>query len=141
MEKPQLISGNVHEDPRGKLFFNNEVDLSPIKRLYFIEHPDTITVRAWQAHKIEEKWFQAVQGKFEISLIKVNWENPSDSLPAFKYVLDALKSEILHVPGGYASGFRALENNSKIMVCSDFTLDESKEDDFRFPLEQWELDN
>ena len=141
MDKPELISGNVHEDTRGKLFFNNMADLSPVKRLYFIEHPDTQVVRAWQAHKVEQKWFQAVQGKFEVSLINVNWENPSNSLPPIKYVLDAGKSEVLHVPGCYASGFRALDNNSKIMVCSDFTLDQSKEDDFRFPADQWKLDN
>lgn len=141
MDTPDLISGNVHEDARGKVYFNNLADMSPIRRLYFIENADTDVVRAWQAHKVEQKWFQVIQGKMEISLINVNWENPSDSPPAFKYVLDASKSEILHVPGGYASGFRALEKNSKIMVCSDFSLEESKEDDFRFPLDQWELDN
>jgi dTDP-4-dehydrorhamnose 3,5-epimerase len=141
MDKPELIRGNVHEDSRGKLFFNNLADMSAVKRLYFIEHPNIQVIRAWQAHKIEQKWFQVILGKFEISLINVNWENPEDSLPAIRYVLDATQSEILHVPGGYASGFRALENNSKIMVCSDFTLEESKGDDFRFPIEQWDLDN
>ena len=136
---PRLIKGNIHDDERGRLFFNNQADLSQVKRLYFIEHADMVIIRAWQAHKKENKWFQVVNGKFELTLIKVNWINPEKSESGGKYILEANNNEILHVPGGFASGFRALENSSKMMVCSDFTLEESKNDDFRFPADQWDI--
>ena len=54
---PKIIDSGQHVDERGKLIFFNELSLQGVKRLYIIEHPDPHTVRAWQAHKREQKWF------------------------------------------------------------------------------------
>lgn len=73
--KPTLILGNCHQDHRGHLFYNNNFDATNIKRIYVIENHSVDFVRAWHGHKIEQRWFSAIQGSFKIQLIAIdNWE-------------------------------------------------------------------
>lgn len=134
----QLIDGGNHTDDRGTIAFANDFDLTPAVRLYRITHPDTSVVRAWQGHKKESKWFHCLEGTFLIKLIKIDdWGNPSLDLNIETFELKGSQSQVLHVPPGYASGFKALEKNSSIMVFSDFTVEESTNDDFRFEKNYW----
>jgi len=135
---PTLFSGKQHLDVRGKISFINHCDLSKAKRVYVIEPADTEVVRAWQGHQQEEKWFYVVEGSFKIVLVKPDdWQHPSLNLPVEEYKLSADKIQVLHVPGGYANGFKELEPKSKIMVFSSFTVEESLKDDFRFDKGLW----
>ncbi|MDQ7960979.1 dTDP-4-dehydrorhamnose 3,5-epimerase family protein [Flavobacterium lindanitolerans] len=136
--QPQIIQGNIHEDERGKLFYVNEFDLSEVKRYYIIEHPDILVIRAWQAHKREQKWFQVISGSFVVAVVQPDdWENPSEKLEVREFVLNADENQILHIPGNFANGFKALEKNSKMIVFSDFSLEESSKDNFRFDSKLW----
>ena len=54
---PKIIKGENHNDSRGILFYNNDFDASAIKRLYVIDNQKTNFIRAWQGHKIEQRWF------------------------------------------------------------------------------------
>lgn len=136
--QPQIIQGNIHEDERGKLFYANEFDLSDVKRYYIIEHPDTKVIRAWQAHQKEQKWFQVISGSFLVAVVQPdNWENPSGELEVRKFVLNAEENQILHIPGNFANGFKALEKNSRMIVFSDFSLEQSSKDNFRFDSKLW----
>ncbi|WGK93584.1 MULTISPECIES: WxcM-like domain-containing protein [Flavobacterium] len=131
--KPTLISGNCHQDQRGQLFYNNDFDASSIKRMYVIENHSVDFVRAWQGHKIEQRWFSAVQGRFKIQLIAVdNWDIPSENLPRIEYHLHSEKLDILHIPAGYISSIQALEEKSKLVVMSDYHLGEI-DDESRYP--------
>lgn len=137
-DQPQIIQGNIHEDERGKLFYANEFDLSDVKRYYIIEHPDTKIIRAWQAHQKEQKWFQVISGSFLVAVVQPdNWEKPSQKLEVRKFVLNANENQILHIPGNFANGFKALEKNSRMIVFSDFSLEESSKDNFRFDSKLW----
>jgi dTDP-4-dehydrorhamnose 3,5-epimerase-like enzyme len=132
------ICGAQHEDARGKLIFFNDFDMSGVRRFYMIEHPDTEIIRAWQGHQKEEKWFYVVEGSFKIVLLQPdNWENPSVGLKTEQFVLESAEQKILYVPGGYANGFKALKQKSRIIVFSSFTVAESSKDNFRFDKEQW----
>lgn len=136
--QPQIIQGNIHEDERGKLFYANEFDLSDIRRYYIIEHPDVKVVRAWQAHQKEQKWFQVISGSFLVAVVQPDdWEKPSEELEVKKIVLTANENQILHIPGNFANGFKALEKNSRMIVFSDFSLEESSKDNFRFDSKLW----
>ena len=133
--KPTLISGNCHQDQRGQLFYNNDFDASSIKRMYVIENHSVDFIRAWQGHKIEQRWFSAVQGRFKIQLIAVdNWDMPRENLPRIEYHLHSEKLDILHIPAGYISSIQALEENSKLVVMADYQLRELN-DEFRFPID------
>jgi len=58
-------------------------------------------------------------------------------LPLLHFELNAAKPGVLHIPGGYASGFRALVPNSRMIVYSDMNLEDSKLDDLRFDKSFW----
>jgi hypothetical protein len=135
---PTIIKGNSHTDSRGTLFFNNDFDVSAIKRFYIIENQNTDFIRAWQGHKIEQRWFSAVQGSFSIKLICIdNWEKPSKMCNPFCFVLQEKKMDILHIPKGYESSVQSLEKGSKLLVMSDYLMGEIQ-DELRFDSEYFE---
>ena len=122
----KLIDGGIYTDQRGSIRFVNDFDLSPIKRFYITSNADTNVIRAWQGHKIESKWFYCVSGVFDVRLIKIDyWEKPSLDLSVEKYILSSDEPKVLFISKGYLNGFRALEKNSKLIVFSDCTLNES----------------
>ncbi|PZR09013.1 MAG: sugar epimerase [Flavobacterium psychrophilum] len=129
---PQIISGNIHSDDRGSLYYNNDFNASAIKRIYFIENRNTDFVRAWQGHKIEQRWFSAANGSFEIKLIAVdNWETPSLNLEQHVFTISSQKLDVLHIPAGYISSIRALTDDAKLLVMADYALGEIK-DEYRY---------
>jgi len=136
-----LIEGANFSDERGGLNFFNAFDMSEIVRMYEIAPIDTKSIRGWQAHKNEKKWFYCHAGAFIVNLIEVdNFESPSKTLSPSQFILSAEKPRILEISGGYATGFIAKENHSKLLVFSNFSLEKSKNDDFRFPVETWEAE-
>ena len=80
-----IINGNKFIDHRGELHPFNEFDLSKIKRMHTIFHPDTNTIRAWQRHKIEKRCFYCVKGSLDVRTIELDCvENPSINLDVKK---------------------------------------------------------
>ena len=138
--KPTLILGGSHQDERGVLKYNNDFELSSVKRMYFIENRDASFVRAWQGHKIEQRWFMAVVGGFEIKLIKVdNWENPSKELQKITFEISHESADVLHVPQGYVSSIQATCESSKLLVMADHKMNEIQ-DEFRFSSDYFKID-
>lgn len=129
---PELIKGKIHSDNRGKLSYNNEFDASRVKRIYFIENAEDY-YREWQGHKVEQRWFAAVSGKFLVKLVKVdNWETPDEDLSVVSYELKSEELDILHVPAGFVSSIQALAVDSKLLVMADHFLGEI-DDEYRYP--------
>lgn len=128
---PELIKGKIHSDKRGKLSYNNEFDASCAKRIYFIENAEGF-IREWQGHKIEQRWFAAVSGKFLVKLVKVdNWETPDEDLSVVSYELNSEELDILHVPAGFVSSIQALAVDSKLLVMANHLLGET-DDEYRY---------
>jgi dTDP-4-dehydrorhamnose 3,5-epimerase-like enzyme len=124
----RIINGNSFIDERGVVRYINNFDLSSIVRMYCIE-PSLGVIRAWHGHKVEKKWFYAAKGRFLVKLVDMNSYNKMD------FELTSVESNILEIGGGYYNGFQALEEGSVLLVFSNFSLDESKNDDFRETLE------
>ena len=140
--KLMLIKGNLHTDHRGTVRFVNDFTFDGIKRFYTITHPDTNIIRAWQGHQHETKYFYVTKGSFLINWIKIdNWQQPSRDLKKNSHILSDTESEILIIPPGHATGFKALAPDSTVMVFSDMSLEESKNDDYRFPEDYWRLEH
>lgn len=130
--KPELIEGGMYADERGVLLYNNSFNAAGVKRIYIIENKDTTFVRAWQGHKIEQRWFSAIEGSFEIKLIEIdNWEVPSANLKPFVFLLEAGKLNVLHIPPGYVSSIQAKSANAKLLVMADYMLGEIT-DEYRY---------
>lgn len=129
---PSIIKGKSHTDERGTIIFNNNYDASEIKRLYFIENKNIDFIRGWQGHKVEQRWFTAVQGSFKITTIAVDdWENPNKTLEKEEFILQDNSFDVLHVPKGHITSIQALEENAKLMAMSDYHLGTIK-DEYRF---------
>jgi dTDP-4-dehydrorhamnose 3,5-epimerase-like enzyme len=134
MEIPYMIKGGEHIDERGKLCFNNDFDLSEVKRVYTIEHWSIETIRGWQGHKIERRWFSALVGSFNIQLRAIDdWNKPSPDCKLFSFTLLSDKLDVLYVPNGYVSRIKALELNSKLIVFADYLVGEVR-DEYRFEI-------
>jgi dTDP-4-dehydrorhamnose 3,5-epimerase len=56
-------------------------------------------------------------------------------LPVEKRVLKAEELQVVHVPVGYGTAFRALENDSELLVFADHGIDHAPQDDYTWPLE------
>lgn len=140
MTEPILFQGNNHSDERGILKYINDLDMSPIKRFYTIQNKSVDFIRAWQAHKVESKWFYVINGAFKIGVVKINdFGNPLAASNPTYYELSADSHQLLYIPGGFANGFKSLSNESVLMVFSDMYLQESINDDYRFDASTWKL--
>ena len=135
---PFIIKGEKYIDDRGELNFFNDFDMSLIKRVYFTTHYKKNIVRAWQGHKIESRWFCCVNGSFIVKLIEIdNWDSPSNDLKVFEYKLTTNKQEILYIPNSYLNGFKALSEDSKLMIMSNYGFNEIQNDQVRFNQNKW----
>ena len=141
MKLPSLIKGSSFTDSRGTLYYNNSFDTSSIKRIYVIQNSNESVMRGWQGHKTEQRWFSAIQGEFDIHLIKIdNWTRPSKNLQSTKFYLNASNMDVLHVPSGYVSCIKSKESNSKLLSMSNYGIEEIN-DEYRFSIDYFELTN
>lgn len=137
--QPTLIKGNLHQDERGTVRFNNDFVTLGIKRMYTLENVNTAFVRAWQGHKIEQRWFLPIIGSFKIKLIEINnWSKPSNDLPILEFILKTESLDVLHIPQGYISSIQAIEEDSKLLVLSDYELGEIQ-DEYRFSTDYFKI--
>lgn len=136
--KAQLIRGGHFDDNRGRVSFVNDFGFQGIRRFYCIQHGDTQTVRAWQGHQMEHKYFYVASGSFLIAWVAIDdWNNPSPYLKAESTVLRHDEPALLHIPAGYANGMKALEPGAQLLVYSDQDLEAARQDDWRFNADLW----
>ncbi len=132
----KLIAGGVHSDIRGSIEFVNEFDMNQVKRFYIIKHNDIKTLRGWRAHKIEQRWFYVLNGIFQVQIVKIdNWDSPDKNLPIQEQILSEPAKQILHIPAGYATCLKALEEDSRILVFADSGIENASNDNYLFPLD------
>jgi dTDP-4-dehydrorhamnose 3,5-epimerase-like enzyme len=137
-ETPALIKGDFFSDERGQMRFVNDFLFRDVKRFYCIKHFNTNIIRAWQGHKCEKKYFYPISGSFVLAWVKIdNFDHPSEELVAEYHILSAKNSEIVSVPKGYANGLKALEPGSEVMIFSDTSMEDSANDNIRFPADKW----
>jgi dTDP-4-dehydrorhamnose 3,5-epimerase-like enzyme len=139
MADPRIIKGGLAIDDRGLLRFVNDFDFSDVKRFYQVENYDISIIRAFHGHLHEEKYVYVASGSALIILVKLdNVESPSKKSELLKYVLSSDSPSILHIPAGYANGFKILRNDTRMIFYSTKSLKDSEEhDDYRYPYNYW----
>lgn len=136
----QLIKGGIHADNRGVLCFCNDFDFKNIKRFYQITQNSIEIIRGWQGHKKESKWFYCNAGSFLINYVKPeNWINPTGDEQVEVQLITASNPCIMYLPPNFATAIKANEPNSILTIYSNFTVQESINDDFRFNLNTWNV--
>ena len=140
-KEPTLILGGFAVDDRGQLSFVNDFAFEGIRRFYMVENFTTEVVRAFHGHLKEEKFLLVVKGAIIAAAVQFgDPANPNRNAKPYRFVLSDRQPRILHVPAGYANGFRAIEPETRIIFFSSATLEESGKDDFRFPYDHWGKD-
>ena len=90
-----------------------------------IKNKSTNFTKAWQVYVIERRYFSVVQGNFKIKIIKINNRESTDKdSKVFYFVLNDQNLDTLCVPKGYVNSIQTLEEESKLMVMSDYQLGE-----------------
>lgn len=139
---PTFIKGSFFSDTRGRIDFANDFVVNDFVRVYRITHDDTSVIRAWQGHRVEVKAFWVVKGSFVINAVKIDdFDNINKEIKPEAFKLKADESKILIIPGGYANGFKALEEGSTMVVFSNLGLDDSAKDMVRIDLNTFEFLN
>jgi dTDP-4-dehydrorhamnose 3,5-epimerase len=144
LKLPQLFKGEIFVDDRGELGFINHLDLSKIKRFYMVQNHTPGFIRAWHGHLKEEKYFLVLSGSALISVVKMlpkrTAPNGYDLFPrddsggySNTFALNSTIPMVLHIPAGYANGFKLLTPDTKLMIWSTSTSEQSAKDDYRFP--------
>lgn len=138
---PQTVTflpGGKAEDARGQVTFVNEFPFQDFKRFYTITNHDIGFVRAWHGHKLESKAYFVISGSVQVGAVKIDdWSNPSQDCHVETHILKAGEPGVLFIPGGYANGFKSLTQDAKVIIFSNFTLEESLNDDYRFDPFYW----
>lgn len=131
-----FIQGGIAKDIRGQIRFANDFDMSLIKRFYIIKNTDLDLVRGWRAHRIEQRWFYALSGKFSVDVVKIDdWNHTSTELIVENIILDSSKNQVLHLSSGYGTAFQALEPESELLVFADYGIENAEIDDYTYPLD------
>lgn len=130
---PTIFPGGISVDDRGQLSFVNGFDFAGVKRFYTVENFSTETIRAFHGHEQEEKYIYAVRGSAIVCAVHI----PFTGMKPYRWVLTSREPKIIHIPQGYANGFRALEPGTILMFFSTATLEESAQDDERYPWDHW----
>jgi dTDP-4-dehydrorhamnose 3,5-epimerase-like enzyme len=137
--RAELMRGDLAVDDRGEVSFVNEFAFEGVKRFYTVGNHASGFIRAWHGHRHEAKYVMAIRGASLVCCVEIDdWANPSPGLEVQRFVLDARKPAVLHVPAGYVNGFMTLTPGAKLIFFSTATLDESSADDIRFPSRFWD---
>ena len=137
---PKLIEGGSSVDDRGEVGFVNDFDFPGIKRFYTVANHGEHFVRAWHAHKLEDKYALVVSGTALFGVVEIDdWEKPSKDLGVVRFTLSAAKPAVLYIPRGHAHGYMTLTADTKLMFFSTSTLQDSANDDFRYAARYWDI--
>jgi dTDP-4-dehydrorhamnose 3,5-epimerase-like enzyme len=140
-KEPTLIEAGLNVDDRGQVTFANAFSLEHIQRFYMVENFSDSVIRAFHGHFNEEKFVFVVSGSAIVAAVRIDSvPNPSPLNKPYRFVLSCRAPRILHIPAGYANGFRSLEPTTRLLFFSTATLEESKKDDYRFPCDYWGAD-
>jgi len=138
MRDLRLIPGGVAVDDRGCLNFANDFNFYGVKRFYQVQNYSTSTIRAFHGHLKEAKYVYVAKGSAIVAAVELDdIKSPSKNNKMNRFILSDKKPQVLFIPPKYANGFRPLEEDTRILFFSTSSLEESKGDDYRFPVDYW----
>lgn len=137
--EPKLIQGGLAIDERGLVSFCNDFQFAGVRRCYWVRNHRAGTVRAWHWHGREHKYVACLQGAALVGAVQVEDPKcPERSAILQRFILAAEQPVVLHIPCGWANGFKALREDTLLMFFSTVTLEESQTDDVRFDPYFWD---
>ncbi len=99
------------------------------KRAYIIKNHKAGIIRAFHGHKKERKELYVTKGAFKIIVIDMQtkeWKS---------FNITERGNNIIKIPPQAFHGFVSLTNDSELLIISNSTFEESKNDDYRMPFD------
>lgn len=127
-----MLKGSKVTDDRGSLTFNNEFKLTDVKRVYIVENHGANFIRAWHGHKNEKKYIMCLSGAAIVCY------RPLDGSHTVVRKVLSPNGDVLEIPAGMYNGWKSLTDDTKLMVFSCSTLEESLNDDIRKEVEYFD---
>ena len=135
---PTVIPGGIATDDRGSLTFLNGFGLPDFKRFYTVANHKQGFIRAWHGHLVESKVFFILNGSVLACAVKMSDQTePSKNEEVARVVLSSKTPSAFFIPAGYANGFMSLSADAQMIIFSSTTVEESQNDDYRFPFDYW----
>jgi dTDP-4-dehydrorhamnose 3,5-epimerase len=139
----EIFNGSTAIDDRGTVKFINDFKFDGVKRFYQVENHRRGFVRAFHGHKLEGKYVYVVKGAALIGVCEMDNDGDLSSIPELKlpqkFVLCEEVPKILWIPPRHANGFMSLRDNTIVQFFSTSTLEESKNDDIRYPYNIYDI--
>lgn len=132
----KIIVGAKAFDNRGSLSFVNDFDFQGVKRFYIVSNHQQNFIRAWHGHRHEGKYVLVVSGAALVGVVSL-----TEQEVVGKFILSEEQPKVLWIPPNHANGFMTLRKDTKVIFFSTTTLEESKDDDIRFPYNKWDIWN
>lgn len=137
-QQVELITGKMAVDDRGSVKFVNDFAFEGVKRFYQVENHSPEIIRAWHGHLKEAKYVFVAAGTALVCAVPLtDYRQPDPTAEVKRFVLSAAQPTILYIPAGFANGFRVFDRHTCLQFFSTTTLEESLDDDFRFPYDYW----
>ena len=137
---PKFIEGGISIDDRGEVHFVNDFNFSKVKRFYMVTFHKAGIIRAWHAHKLEEKYVFVVKGAAIVGAVAIdNFTHPSQKAYVHRHILSAKRPVIFYIPKGYGNGFCPLTADTQLIFFATRTLEQSKNDDYRYNPRYWDI--
>ena len=138
--KPQIIKGGISVDNRGKIFHNNNFDLSLIKRIYLVENINVDYLRGWKGHLVEKRWFFCSYGIVEVHVTNIDcFKRRKPKI--FKFELSDENLNVLYVPEGFATLIKQKKPKSRVVAMSDYLLNTSNDENLRWNIDYFKYEN
>jgi len=139
MLEPIRISGTRFVDDRGFLkAITFPSEFFP-KRLYSVTNWRANFIRAWHGHFKESKLIFMSKGAGIVAAVHLSDpEKPDRNAKVYRFAIDSESHAAIYIPAGFANGLMSLTIDAEFTVVSNSTLEESKNDDFRFAFDYWE---
>lgn len=138
MSGVRLIEGGLHRDDRGTVRFVNAFDFAQVDRFYAISPANAGEVRGWVGHQREWKWFFAIQGTFELGVVRPDrWDAPAKNPEIARYTLSSERPAVLEVPAGHFTASIAAQPNGTLLIFSSGRMEDNATDNFRLPADYW----
>jgi len=126
-QRPEVFDVSMHQDDRGFVYCVRDNLLEDmIQRTYIVENHSKGMVRAWHGHRRGDTYMHVLRGT--VKLAAMNMNNDDDIVTA---VLTERKPQLFYIPTGFYNGAVSLTDNTKILVYSTLTFEQSKKDDHR----------
>lgn len=97
------------------------------KRAYLIKNHSKGVIRAFHGHKKESKILYALKGAYKVIIISMETKDWK------AFTITEKGQNMIKIPSLAYNGFVSLTDDSEILIISNSTFEESKNDDFRIP--------